>query len=116
MALDRQQSCGGDHPLVAEFWEKVEFLISREDSTAHAEGKSINQHRDRDRLIAINLPLFEARCHQAGLRLPNMDILKKVLRGSQSHRWVATKNVNRPDGKVLVCWIFEQPAKAERII
>jgi hypothetical protein len=114
MALDRQ-SCGGDHPLVADFGKRSN-LISREDSTAHAEGKSINQHRDRDRLIAINLPLFEARCHQAGLRLPNMDILKKVLRGSQSHRWVATKNVNRPDGKVLGCWVFEQPAKAERII
>jgi hypothetical protein len=117
MALDRQQSCGGDHPVVAEFWEKVDFLLSREDVTAHAEGKSINQHRDRDRLIAVNLPQFEARCHHAGLRLPNMDVLKKVLRGSQSRRWLATKNVNNPDNRVLVAWIFEQPAnKAERII
>lgn len=116
LAIDRQQSIGADHPVVAEFWEKVDYLIAREAADAHAEGNGLNRHRDPDKLIAINLPLFEARCHQAGLRLPNMDLLKKSLRGSHSRKWLATKNVNPPKGKIDNCWVFQQPAKPERII
>ena len=116
MALDRQQSAGGDHPVVAEFWEKVDYLISREDATAYEDGKSLNQHRNPDKLIAINLPFFETRCHHAGLRLPNMDVLKKTLRGSHSRKWQANKNVNNPAGKAVPCWVFEQPARPERIV
>jgi len=116
MALDRQQSAGGDHPIVAEFWEKVDYLISREDPTAHGDGKSLNQSRDPVTKIAINLPQFESRCHHAGLRLPNMDVLKKVLRDSHSRKWLANKNVNAPDNRSVPCWVFEQPAKPERII
>ncbi|MCY1672142.1 toprim domain-containing protein [Novosphingobium sp. SL115] len=116
MALDRQESAGGDHPLVADFWEKVDYLISREDPTAHEEGKSINQSRSPDRLMAVNLPQFESRCHHAGLRLPNMDVLKKVLRGSHSRKWLANKNVNAPGNRSVPCWVFEQPAKPERIV
>lgn len=116
MALDRQQSAGGDHPIVAEFWEKVDYLISREDPTAHSEGKSLNQHRSPEKLFAVNLPQFESRCHHAGLRLPNMDLLKKVLRGSHSRKWVANKNVNAPNDRSVPCWVFEQPAKPERIV
>jgi hypothetical protein len=116
MALDRQQSAGGDHPVVADFWEKVDYLLSREDAVAHSEGKSINQHRDPEKLIAINLPQFESRCSQAGLRLPNMDVLKKVLRGSHSRKWIGNKNVNNPDNRSASCWVFQQPAKPERLI
>lgn len=116
MALDRQQSAGGDHPVVADFWEKVDYLLSREDASAHGDGKSINQHRDRDTLIAINLPQFESRCSHAGLRLPNMDVLKKVLRGSHSRKWLANKNVNPPGNGSVNCWVFQQPAKPERIV
>jgi energy-coupling factor transporter ATP-binding protein EcfA2 len=116
MALDRQQSAGSDHPVVADFWEKVDYLISREDPTAHEEGKSLNQHRNPGKLIAVNLPFFESRCHHAGLRLPNMDVLKKALRNSHSRKWLANKNVNNPAGKSVPCWVFEQPAKPERIV
>jgi excisionase family DNA binding protein len=47
LALDRQMSVGGDHPLVADFWEKVEYLVARESADAHGEGKSLNQHATR---------------------------------------------------------------------
>jgi hypothetical protein len=116
MALDRQNSCGGDHPTVSDFWDKVQYLVEREKVEDHAAGKSVNQHRDPATTIAINLVDFEARCRNAGIAPPNMDQLKKLLRNSKSRKWLATKNVNNPDGRVMSCWVFEQPKKAERII
>jgi hypothetical protein len=116
LALDRQLSTGGDHPTVADFWEKVDYLLAREKPDDHPGGKSLNQHRNRDQLIAIQLPEFEARCRNAGLSVPNVDQLKKLLRGSKSRKFVDRKKVNNPAGHIVGCWVFEQPAKAERII
>ncbi|NOW46208.1 hypothetical protein FHW96_002366 [Novosphingobium sp. SG751A] len=116
MALDRQDSAGGDHPEVSSFWDKVDYLIGREDAQAHAEGKSLNQHRDTASLMAINLNDFEARCRNAGITTPNMDLLRKVLRGSKSRKWQATKTVNNPAGRGVKCWVFEQPKSQERVV
>jgi hypothetical protein len=101
---------------VADFWEKVDYLLAREKPDDHPDGKSLNQHRNRDQLIAIQLPEFEARCRNAGLSVPNVDQLKKLLRGSKSRKFVDRKKVNNPAGHIVGCWVFEQPAKAERII
>jgi energy-coupling factor transporter ATP-binding protein EcfA2 len=79
-------------------------------------GKSLNQHRNKDALCAIQLPEFEARCRNAGLAPPNTEALKKLLRGSKSRKFVDRKKVNNPAGTIVGCWVFEQPAKAERII
>lgn len=113
MALDRQQSAGGDHPIVADFWEKVDYLIDREGPNDHVDGKSLNRHRKAEDFIAINLPDFEARCRHVGIFPPPLDQLKKLLRGSKSRRWVATKAVNPPEGKAQQCWVFEQPKPAK---
>lgn len=115
MALDRQQSCGGDHPLVSRFWEQVEYLLDREPLDHHEAGKSLNQHRDPNK-IAIRLVEFEARCRNAGIVPPEMDKLKKLLRGSKSRKWLATGNVNNPAGNVVSCWSFENPQKPENIL
>jgi len=109
MALDRQQSAGGDHPIVADFWEKVEYLVDRESGHPDPFHKSLNRHRKPEDFIAINLPDFEARCRREGIFPPPLDQLKKLLRGSKSRRWVATKPVNPPEGKAQQCWVFEQP-------
>lgn len=116
MALDRQQSCGGDHPLVARFWEQVEFLLDREKLTDHDEGKSINQHRDPGK-IAIRLVEFESRCRNAGIIPPDIDKLKKLLRGSKSRKFLgASENVNNPAGQVVRCWVFENPQNPENVL
>ena len=115
MALDRQQSAGGDHPLVARFWEQVEYLLDREKLEDHAIGKSINQHRNAGK-IAIRLVEFEARCRNAGIVPPDLDKLKKVLRGSKSRKWLATDNVNNPAGQIVRCWIFENPQSPENVL
>jgi len=114
MAIDRQQAVGGDHPLVADFWEKFDFLLGREDEATHGEGKSVNQHRKRESLIAVNLPHFESRCRSAGLNPPQIDKLRKLLRNSQSRKCVgANASVNNPAGVTARCWVFEQPRRAE---
>ena len=116
MALDRQQSAGGDHPSVSDFWDKVQYLLGREPQDAHGAGKSLNLSRKPDSLIAINLVDFEARCRNAGIAPPAMDQLKKLLRNSKSRKWLATKKVNTPDDRTVACWVFEQPRQSERII
>lgn len=110
MAIDRQQSTGGDHPLVAAFWENVEYLLGREPHGDVELGKSLNRHRKPAEYVAINLPDYEARCRNAGLSPPNLDQLKKLLRGSKSRRFVQTKPVNTIDGKTQQCWVFQIPA------
>ena len=105
MALDREQSIEGDHPVVAAFWENVEHLLNRETGE-----HSVNHSRNPEREIAINLPDYEARCRNAGLSPPNLDLLKKLLRNSKSHRWLQTKTVNCADGKSRKCWVFQIPA------
>lgn len=109
MALDRQDSCGGDHPLVADFWEKVDYLISRESPNDHAEGNSINQHRHADKYMAVSLSYFEMRCRNAGLSPINMMELKRILRGSKSRKFIGQKQVNNPAGHNSHCWVFDQP-------
>ena len=117
MALDRQMSAGGDHPLVSDFWDKYDYLLSREADDAHATGLSINQHRKPESLIAVNLPQFESRCRNAGLAPPPMDQLKKVLRGSRARKFLqANHSVNNPAGRNQRCWIFEMPAGETPII
>lgn len=116
MALARQLSSGGDHPTVADFWEKVDYILRGEDDDRHEKGTSINKHRKPDQYIAINLPHFEAATQKAQLRTPDMDQLKRLLRNSQSRKFIETKNINAPGNKVFSCWVFEQPNQAERII
>ena len=115
MAIDRQKSAGGDHPMVATFWEQVDYLIGKERDDLHEAGGSLNRHRKPDELIAINLPDFESRCRREGIFPPPLDQLKKLLRGSKSRRFLATKVVNPPSGKGQQCWVFEQP-KAEQAV
>lgn len=117
MALDRQTTSGGDSAPVAAFWEKVDWLIARESPEAWESGNSLNQHRKRDQgLIAINLVEFEARCRSGGLVAPDMAELKKHLRGSKSRKFLAAGpggKVNNPVGKIVSCWVFQQPANPQ---
>lgn len=109
LALNRQISIGGDHPLVAGFWEKVDHLIGMEKLGDHAAGVSLNQSRDPETTIAINLIAFEARCRHAGLNVPDMDALRKLLRQSKSRKFRDNKTVNNPAGRGVKCWVFAQP-------
>jgi hypothetical protein len=108
MALDRQMSAGGDHPLVAEFWDKFDFILATEQKAGTKPEDSISRHR-QENLIAINLNQFDQRVRNLNLTPVRMDDLKKLLRGSQRRKYVADKNVNGRDGVSSHCWIFENP-------
>lgn len=110
MALDRQQSSGSDHPIVQQFWEKVDWLLAKEESSGTVpERDSINRSRHPDRLYAINLNSFEQRVRNANLTPMNMDELRKHLPGSRSRKFVAAKSVNGRDDRVAHSWVFENP-------
>ncbi|XAI96232.1 hypothetical protein [Microcystis phage Mae-JY29] len=113
MALDRQQSAGGDHPLVADFWEKVEYLLAREQHDADVNGNSLNRSRRSENLIAINLPDFESRCRRNNIIPPPLDALKKVMSGSKSRKFLGYRKVNPPDGSPQWCWVFQRPVDQE---
>ncbi|WP_411341186.1 toprim domain-containing protein [Sphingopyxis sp. J-6] len=108
LALDRQLSAGGDHPLVAEFWDKFDYILATEARAGTKPEDSINRHR-KPALIAINLNQFDQRVRNLNLAPLRMDEVKKLLRGSQRRKYVADKNVNGPDGIGSHCWIFENP-------
>lgn len=110
MALQRQATAGSDHPVVQQFWEKIDWLIGREHADQHERGDGINQHRDPDKYYAINLVAFEARCRNAGITCPELGQLKAHLKSSRSRKFLGAKNVNNPAGRVTHCWVFENRA------
>ncbi len=116
MALDRQQSAGGDHPLVADFWDKVDYLLTIEAHDADEAGNSVNRSRRSENIIAINLPDFESRCRRANIIPPHLDQLKKVLSGSKSRKFLSYRKVNPPNGKPQWCWVFQRPLEAEPFV
>lgn len=110
LALDRQLSAGGDHPLVAEFWDKIDFIEATESKANTNDLDRINRSRRPDELYAISLNQFDQRVRNLNLSPMRMDELRKVLKGSLRRKYVADKNVNGRDGITSHCWIFEKPA------
>lgn len=107
MIGDRHQAISADHPHVARFWELFEWFEANEE---HIHGnRTINLSRKPERLIAINLPMFEERCRGRGIQAPPMDELKQLLRTSKSRRFVGAKNVNTVIDRTIHCWVFAQP-------
>lgn len=115
MAINRQNTAGGDHPLIAEFWEKVDYLLHEEDDHRHAAGTSINQHTKPDK-IAIRLTAFEARIGRAGLKPMDITALKRILKNSRSRKFIKNGAVTNPAGQSVNCWIFENADNNDRII
>ncbi len=113
MALDRQQSCGGDHPLVQSFWETVDYLLDMEARMSPPPDDPINRSRKPDQFIAINLPALDRRVRNANLTPLKIDELKKLLRDSKRRKYVADKTVNAPNGIGSHCWIFEKSAPSQ---
>ena len=108
IALQRQISSGGDHPNVQRFWEIVDHLLGNETEGQWSDGKSLNQSR-KPETLAISLVEFERRARSIGLQPPPDAELKKVLRGSRSRKFLGCKPVNNPIGKIVHCWVFENP-------
>jgi hypothetical protein len=123
MALARQQTSGGDHPKVAEFWEKYDHILARENPDQYEQGAGINLHRRAgEGLIAISMTGYEARVRAAHLNMPaDLPELRKLLVNSKSRKFIRKGDVNPPGptggpSRAVSCFIFEEVAKPGRII
>lgn len=104
MALDRQHSCGADHPLIQRFWEQVDYLSSIETLNST---RPINLHRKPAERIAISIPLYEEKCRAHGQQAVDSAQLHKLLSGSKRRKFIGKQGVNCVDGKNRHCWLFE---------
>src|SRR3546814_19133155 len=78
MALDRQQSAGGDHPLVQSFWDKVDFILDVEAKAGTKPEVGINRHRDSAKYFAITLNQFDQRVRNLNIPPKQMNELNKA--------------------------------------
>lgn len=108
MALDRQQSCGADHPLVQRFWEQIDWLASIENGQT---ARPINLHRKPESKIAISLPGYEEKCRQHGQQAVDITELHKLLPGSKRRKFLGKMGVNCADGQNRHCWVFEADSR-----
>lgn len=105
MAKERQDSVGDDHPMVAEFWEKLEFLNERE--RGRYKKGYLNHSIDRD-LIAVNLNEYEECASYFDQRIPLLKDLRKTLPLSRVRKFVGYKSVkSKHTKKAKRCFVFE---------
>jgi hypothetical protein len=115
IALERQQTSGGDHPVVSRFWEMVDHLLSAEKEEQWADGTSLNQSCKPEERIAISLVEFERRARMNNLQPPSDADLKKHLKGSRSRKFLKVGPVTNPAKRSTHCWQFER-ALSERTV
>ncbi|WP_156680046.1 toprim domain-containing protein [Sphingomonas profundi] len=109
MACERQLAINADHPDVQVFWEKFDWIeLNQGENPAHP----INHARDPKTTIAVSLVEFEQRCADRRISIPPINDLKKHLKTSKVRKFVANKPVNSVNGKILQCWVFQQPGAA----
>lgn len=97
-----------DHesPLIDEFWEIFDMLLAVPNSR-------LNHSRNKE-LIAINMPQARSAAAAAKLVLPDIGELRRVLKHSQSPRFVEIKAVNSQHTRSAVkCWVFKAEAVSE---
>lgn len=106
MTVERHQAVASDHPDVETFWERFYFIEGRQAPTCD---QLINHSRDPEKTIAISLIELEARCADLRVPLPEINKLRKLLKSSKRHPFVATKTVNSINGgKSVQCWVFQR--------
>jgi hypothetical protein len=109
MALERQTAINADNPLVIEFWEVYEYLEAMKSG-----GHVVNHSRD-DKRICINLNEFYAKAAYHSQRLPDLNVIRALLRNSRRHKFLDANtavnsyiNAGSTDKPSTVkCWVFQ---------
>lgn len=114
MCVERNRAVSSDHPIVERFWEIYDWLVERE-TPAQQESNPLNCSR-KDDTISINLYTFEERVRISNLAPIDRDDLLKHLKTSKMRKFLTTKTVNAPNGKMFHCWVFQRPTGTDRII
>lgn len=113
MVRERHGAISADHPIIAQFWENFDTLADRfpAENFLNQQGEHIpmNLHRN-ERMIAVHMPTFEARCADVRLSLPApMLEIKKMLSQSKSRKFSKKGIVNCIDNKSRHCFVFDNP-------
>ncbi len=111
LAVQRQHAINADHPYVAEFWDRFDYIDG--DGAVPALNHSRNPHE-----IAVNLNHFEQEVAERRLSTSASSAdLKKLLRSSRHRKFVDVKTVNSAiwtrgaqdtRGKSVKCWVFQR--------
>lgn len=113
MAVERQQAINSDHPLVQEFWEAVDYIDGyKETYKLNHFGFETDTPQGDPTRWAINLKEFETKCGDFKLRVPDMRLLKNLLKTSKGRKFIEANSTVRSKldaDRVLKCWIFEAP-------
>ena len=108
MGQERQQAVSPDHPAVNVFWETYEYLEGLSDE------RVVNHSRKPDR-IAINLNDFYATAMIYSQKVPELELLRKLLPHSRRYKFLGSNvsvcsALRAPDTcktKTVKCWTFE---------
>ncbi|MPV86887.1 toprim domain-containing protein [Ostreibacterium oceani] len=109
MAKTRQKAMNKDHPLVADFFEKVDELKS----LAGSDPVHMIDHKAEPEIMAINLNQYETACRHRGWHIPPMLELKPLLEGAKSRPLIAKNKGVYSDvtKKSVKCWCFDTSRK-----
>lgn len=98
-----------DSPHIDEFWEMLDVLLDKKDT------RKLN-HSRTDGLLAINLPQVQSAAQSKRMVLPETMLLRRVLKHSQSPRFLGIKAVNSRHTKTTVkCWVFERDTHSDSL-
>lgn len=118
IAYGRELRISGDHPLVARFWEYYEALNTEYTKTIKTTyERTVINHLPDSGKIAINLVQFDKICGDQNLQRLDTDELRKLLPNCKSRKFIGRKTVRSKlpehQGRLLKCWVFEQPIDSD---
>ncbi|WP_027369178.1 toprim domain-containing protein [Desulfocurvibacter africanus] len=105
-AKTREQRLATDHPVVEQFWETYDYLNSKMAGGAF-DNDPLN-HESKPGLIAINFNQYIEACRNHGQLTPDLQMLRKLLPGSNARRFVASNRCvySKHAKKTMKCWLF----------
>lgn len=109
MAAERVDRLSADHPDVERFWSVFDYLNTIRVYTNH---KPVY-----DEQIALNLNHFYRAAKENYQDLPDITIMKRLLKSSSRYRFLdsnVTVRSNHKDFKNIKCWLFRNPSPAPK--
>lgn len=101
MAIERQNSIGGDHPVVTDFWDIAEYLHQNAElGINHCKGQGV---------VGINLNEFVELAGLHRQQIPPLDVLRKHLKNGSKTRPLTHVSHNVDSaiiGRPIRCWKF----------
>ena len=124
MARDRVNQLNGDHPDVEKFWDVYEYLQGN-----RSPDFGLNHHQEDASTVAINLNEVYKVAARNYQQLPEINEMKKLLRGSRKYKFVESnkqvysdrfpaddvaavsknREITGKPSRNVKCWIFSNP-------